>query len=85
MRRLFWLAAGVTMGALIVRKMSNAAQKLTPAGVGESLSAGLRDLAGAVGEFAGEVRSAMDDRERELRTGVGLDGQLGAKSEDFTA
>ena len=30
MRRLFWLAMGITIGALVVRKLSRAADKLTP-------------------------------------------------------
>ena len=30
MRRLFWLAMGVTIGALLIRKMSKAAERLTP-------------------------------------------------------
>lgn len=85
MRRLFWLALGVTVGALVVRRLSVAAQKLTPSGIAESLTSGLSQLAEAIGDFAGDVRSAMGERERELRAGVGLDGQLGAKPEDFTA
>ena len=31
MRRLFWLAMGITIGALLVRKLSRAAERLTPA------------------------------------------------------
>ena len=31
MRRLFWLAMGITIGALVVRKLSRAAEKMTPA------------------------------------------------------
>ena len=34
MRRLFWLAMGITIGALVVRKLCRAAEKLTPAGIG---------------------------------------------------
>jgi len=85
MRRLFWLGLGITVGALVVRRLSAAAQKLTPSGIAGSLSAGLSELAAAIGEFAGDVRTAMGEREQELRAGVGLDGQLGAKPEDFTA
>ena len=47
MRRLFWLAMGVTIGALVVRKLSRAAEKMTPAGIGGSIAEGLRDLADA--------------------------------------
>ena len=77
MRRLFWLAMGITIGALLVRKLSKAAAKLTPAGMAQGLSAGLTDLADSLREFATDVREAMADREAQLRSGTGLDGQLG--------
>ena len=79
MRRLFWLAMGVTVGALIVRKLSNAAQRLTPGGMADSLSGALRDLADSLRDFSTDVRAAMSEREAELRAGTGLDGELGAK------
>ena len=58
MRRLFWLAMGVTIGALVVRRLSAAAQRLTPAGIGGSIAEGLRDLADAIGDFGADVRAA---------------------------
>ena len=76
MRRLFWLAMGVTIGALVVRKLSRAAEKVTPAGIGGSIAEGLRDLADAIGDFGADVRAAMAEREDELRTGTGLDAPL---------
>jgi hypothetical protein len=79
MRRLFWLAMGVTIGALIVRKLSAAAQKLTPGGMADSFGAGLRELSDSLREFSHDVRTAMNERERELRSGTGLDGELGNK------
>jgi hypothetical protein len=77
MRRLFWLAMGITIGALIVRKLSKAAAKLTPSGVAQGLSASLSELASSIRDFADDVRDAMAAREAELRQGTGLDGQLG--------
>jgi chromosome condensin MukBEF MukE localization factor len=82
MRRLFWLAMGVTIGALVVRKLSRAAQRLTPHGMAHGLGAGLGNLTGAVRSFATDVRDAMDEREAELREGVGMDGRLGKQAED---
>jgi hypothetical protein len=76
MRRLFWLAMGVTIGALVVRKLSRTAEKLTPGGIAGSLVEALRDLADAVGEFGADVRAAAADREVELRSGTGLDAPL---------
>ena len=79
MRRLFWLAMGVTVGALIVRKLSSAAQRLTPGGMADSVGAALRDLAESVRDFGTDVRAAMNEREAELRADTGLDGELGNK------
>lgn len=73
MKRLFWLAMGATIGALVVRKLSRAAEKLTPSGVAGSLGAALRDVADAITVFASEVRAAMSEREAELRRATGLD------------
>jgi hypothetical protein len=79
MRRLFWLAMGVTIGALVVRKLSNVAQKLTPGGMAGGVAGALRDLSESLRDFSTDVREAMAEREAELRTGTGLDGELGAK------
>jgi hypothetical protein len=76
MRRLFWLAMGITIGALVVRKLSRAAEKLTPQGIAGALVEGLRDLADAIGEFGADVRAAATAREQELRAGTGLDAPL---------
>jgi chromosome condensin MukBEF MukE localization factor len=73
MRRLFWLAMGVTIGALVVRKLSKAAARLTPRGMSQGLAASLGELAAALREFAADVRAAMDDREDQLRSASGLD------------
>jgi hypothetical protein len=76
MRRLFWLAMGITIGALVVRKLSAAAERLTPKGVLGSLAEGLRDLADAIGDFGADLRAAAAEREAELRAGTGLDAPL---------
>ena len=76
MRRLFWLAMGITIGVLLVRKLSAAAEKLTPGSIGRSIADGLRDLADAIGDFGADVRDAMAERELELRAGTGLDAPL---------
>ena len=74
MRRLFWLAMGITIGALIVRKMSKMAAKLTPGGMADGLAASLGDLASSIRDFTADVRDAMAEREAELREASGLDG-----------
>jgi hypothetical protein len=77
MRRLFWLVMGVTIGALIVRKLSKAAERLTPRGMATGIGGGLRELADAIRDFSDDVRDAMHEREAELRAGTGFDGELG--------
>jgi hypothetical protein len=76
MRRLFWLAMGITIGALVVRKLSRAADKLTPTGIAGASAEGLRDLAEAIGDFGADIRAAAAEREAELRAGTGLDAPL---------
>jgi hypothetical protein len=73
MRRLFWVGLGAAMGVLIVRKLSQAAQKLTPQGVAQSFAAGLAELAEALRDFATDVRDAMSSQEAALREAAGLD------------
>jgi hypothetical protein len=78
MRRVFWLAMGVTIGALVVRKLTQTAEKLTPQSMAGGIADGLRELAAAIGDFGADVRAAMADREEELRAGTGLDAPLPA-------
>jgi hypothetical protein len=80
MKRLFWLGLGVATGVMVTRKLAEAATRLTPAGVGEQVGDGLRELASAFGAFGAEVRAGMVEREHELtdlverRTGQALPG-----------
>lgn len=83
MRRLFWLAAGSTIGAVAMRKISRAAGRFTPSGVSSSLSASAGRALDSAREFARDVREGSAAREIELKESTGLDGQLGAKAEDF--
>jgi len=73
MRRLFWLALGATVGVLVVRKLSRAAEKLTPQGMAQGFSAGLNELAAALRDFAADVREAMTVQEAALREAAGID------------
>jgi hypothetical protein len=82
MRRLFWLAMGITIGALVVRRLSRIAERLTPRGVASTLGDALTELSESLRDFAGDVREAMGEREVQLRAGTGLDGTLGKLSDD---
>jgi hypothetical protein len=78
MKRLFWLGVGIAAGAYVTRRAGEAAHRMTPAGVGENLADGLRELGAGLGAFGAEVRAGMAARERELtdlvqrQTGGGL-------------
>jgi hypothetical protein len=76
-RRLFWLAMGITIGALIMRKLSAVAQMLTPRGIARSFGGGLADMSASLREFTAEVRDAMRERDAELHDGGGVDGRRG--------
>ena len=78
-RRLFWLSMGVTIGALVVRKLSRIAERMRPSGIAASFAAGVEEIADSLGDFAADVRTAMQQREATLRAGAGLDGDLGQR------
>jgi hypothetical protein len=82
-RRLFWLVLGVTIGALLVRKLAKAAESLSPRALAATASESLGGLTEAVRDFADEVREGMAEREAELVEGTGIDGRLGARPEEF--
>ncbi len=81
MRRLFWLAMGITIGVMVVRKLSALAERFTPRGMAEGVGGGLAELSAAIRDFGADVRAAMAEREAELRESTGLDGQLGHRPE----
>ena len=76
MRRLFWLVMGITIGVLVVRKLSAAAERMTPGSIGRQIADAIGDLADAIGDFGADVRAAAAEREAELRAGTGLDAPL---------
>jgi hypothetical protein len=86
-KRLFWLGVGLAVGAYATRRATEAAQSLTPAGLGANLADGLRELGAGLGAFGAEVRAGMTERERELaalverRTGAPLPSVVDAFAE----
>ena len=66
MRRLFWIGVGAVAGSYLTRRAGRAAHAVTPAGIGENIAEGLRELGAGLGAFGAEVRAGMDAREREL-------------------
>lgn len=66
MKRLFWLGVGAAAGSYVTRRVTRAAHSATPAGIGENLADGLRELGAGLGAFGAEVRAGMNAREQEL-------------------
>ncbi len=73
-RRIFYLALGAVAGVLVVRKLTQTAQRFTPAGVQDSIIDALGGLGEAIRDFGEAVREGMAEREDELRVTLGLDG-----------
>ena len=73
-RRLFYIALGAVAGVMIVRKLTQTAQRFTPEGVQQSVAGGLAGLSDSIREFGELVREGMAEREAELRVSLGLDG-----------
>jgi hypothetical protein len=71
MRRLFWLGAGVAVGALVVRKLLRTAEAYTPAGFVESLR-----------EIADDIKVSMAEREEDLLAALATDGNVAGVLDD---
>lgn len=77
MSRLFWLSAGVVVGAVVAHRVSRAARRYTPTGLaGQAQDLVVRARKEA-SRFRQDVRTAMAERERELLAA----GQTGHQSQ----
>jgi hypothetical protein len=65
MKRVFYIALGATVGVLVVRRVTAAAESLQPDNVA-------RRIAGGVQGFFEDVRAGMSEREVELRAALGV-------------
>lgn len=64
-RRIFYIALGATVGILVVRRLTAAAESLQPDNVA-------RRLASSLTGFVDDVRAGMAEREGELRSALGV-------------
>ncbi|HXF02507.1 MAG TPA: DUF6167 family protein [Arthrobacter sp.] len=69
MKRMIWMAAGVAIGVLAVRKLSQTREALGPVGLNRALG----QVADSVANFADAVRDGMQERETDLRLALGID------------
>ncbi len=76
-RRFFWIAFGVGLGATTAvaasRWTRKQARKAAPQTIAREARGGLLDLSKLVASSMDEGRRAMEERERELRERYGLD------------
>jgi uncharacterized protein with PhoU and TrkA domain len=63
------MAAGVAIGVLAVRKLSQTREALGPVGLNRALG----QVADSVANFADAVRDGMQERETDLRLALGID------------
>ncbi|WP_158715076.1 DUF6167 family protein [Kitasatospora phosalacinea] len=73
-RRIFWMAVGAGATVWAMNKANEAVHRLTPDSLSGTAARGALQLGDAARRFARDVRSGMDERERELRADLGLDG-----------
>jgi hypothetical protein len=73
MRRVFYVALGATVGVMVVRKVGQAAQRWTPAGLAEQAGG----VGGRVATWWEIVKDQATVREAELREALGIDQSPG--------
>ncbi|MEV6301726.1 hypothetical protein AB0M02_20110 [Actinoplanes sp. NPDC051861] len=66
MKRLLWLGVGLAVGAIVVRKLNQKANELTPSGIATSLSESAGGLVESVRSFVEDVRDGMAEREQQI-------------------
>lgn len=80
MRRLFWLGAGIAVGALVVRAVTRRAQSFTPSGLAAGLAESAGNLVDSARGFLDDVREGMAEREAQIHAafaeGISLDEDL---------
>lgn len=76
-KRLFYLAVGIGLGAVIARRLTRAASRLTPRGLADQTKMGWRGLEDAIRAFVDDVKAAMAERETELREALTEEGTRG--------
>ncbi|HTC68176.1 MAG TPA: DUF6167 family protein [Acidothermaceae bacterium] len=66
MKRLLYVAIGAGVGVAAVRRVTRAAQKLTPSGLAGSAGGAISGLSDSIRGFIDDVRVGMAEREVEL-------------------
>ena len=72
MRRLFWMIVGGVLVALLISKGREIANRLTPAGIAQQVEERGQRAAANAGDIFATFRTAMAQREAELRDELGM-------------
>lgn len=72
MSRLFWLLVGVGVTIFVMLRGKELLHRLTPRGVAEQIEKKGHESAASFGDFMATFRSAMAEREAELRRELDL-------------
>jgi hypothetical protein len=75
-KRLFWTAVGVGLGAVlgvtVARKLRAAQDALTPSSMAGAFAGAVGNLTDAIKDFAADVREGMTEREVDLSDALGI-------------
>lgn len=81
-KRLLWLAAGVAVGVIVVRKLTRGADALSPAGIGERLRNTAVTAGDGVRSFMADVSEGMHEKEAELHEAIATGRPVGELLEE---
>ena len=85
MRRLLWLGAGIAVGVIVMRKVSQAVRAYSPSSLAGTARESAVGLTASVRDFVSDVRSGMAEREAQIQAafdqGVTLDEVMGDEYE----
>jgi hypothetical protein len=77
MKRLLWLGAGIAVGVIVMRKVSQAMRAVAPSSIAGQARESAVGLVGSVRDFISDVRDGMAEREALIQEaferGVTLD------------
>lgn len=81
MRRLLWMGVGAVVAGVAARRVRQTAQRFTPEGVADQVTAVGSRTAGALRDAVAEFRTACTARERELVTALLVEPEGGTVAE----
>lgn len=72
MKQIFWLLVGAGLTVFVVLRGRQLLEKLTPRGVAQQVEKKGHETAASLGDFMATFRTAMAQREAELRTELNI-------------